>query len=263
MKKYTALAYALLTLTFIGFTTGCDNLFGGKEPLGKEQLKAALSNAVNAEGKKVSAESLLDTHYLLIYFSAHWCPPCRQFTPKLVRFYNSYGNNPPFDLVFVSSDKSAAAMFTYMKETKMPWAALEFKSKNAQTLQSHFAGRGIPCLVLIDPNGKVLADSFKGKKNIGPQSVLTFLTAELKKAGVSKGKKATHSKKKKKKINTTALQGRFKLTGTGKRQGKAFAIINGKIFNINQNITSNVVVKKITTTYVELSVDGEPFRIKK
>ena len=22
-----------------------------------------------------------------IYFSAHWCPPCRGFTPKLVEWY--------------------------------------------------------------------------------------------------------------------------------------------------------------------------------
>jgi len=25
-----------------------------------------------------------------IYFSAHWCPPCRKFTPTFVEAYNTY-----------------------------------------------------------------------------------------------------------------------------------------------------------------------------
>merc|ERR1719495_1556006 len=39
-----------------------------------------------------------------LYFSAHWCPPCRGFTPKLAETYKKLkeqGQN--FEIVFVSS----------------------------------------------------------------------------------------------------------------------------------------------------------------
>ena len=42
----------------------------------------------------------------LIYFSAHWCGPCRGFTPQLAKTYEALkaaGKN--MELVFVSSDR--------------------------------------------------------------------------------------------------------------------------------------------------------------
>ena len=45
-----------------------------------------------------------------VYFSAHWCPPCRSFTPELANCYKllsgEQGKN--FEIVFVSSDNDEA-----------------------------------------------------------------------------------------------------------------------------------------------------------
>jgi len=99
--------------------------------------------------------------FTAIYYSAHWCPPCRAFTPKLVEWYTSFkAKHPNFELVFASSDKDQTAMLDYMKETSMPWPAVKFGEKKAAGLDKYAAG-GIPYLVLIDENGKDLT----GKEN--------------------------------------------------------------------------------------------------
>lgn len=113
-----------------------------------------------------------------LYFSAHWCAPCRKFTPQLVEYYNKIlGEHPEFEIIFISSDKSADAMAAYMYEARMPWPAIEFgKLANVPTLKK-YAGDGIPDLVIVDTTGKVLADSYVRGKYVGPQRVLDDLTA--------------------------------------------------------------------------------------
>jgi nucleoredoxin len=45
-----------------------------------------------------------------IYFSAHWCPPCRAFTPHLIDFYKRFkGTSQEFEIVFASRCVTAMA----------------------------------------------------------------------------------------------------------------------------------------------------------
>jgi len=94
--------------------------------------------------------------FTVIYYSAHWCPPCRALTPKLVTWYkNTKARFKNFELVFASSDKDEAAMMDYMKEDKMPWPAIRFDEKKSSGVGKYAAG-GIPYLVLLDKDGKDL-----------------------------------------------------------------------------------------------------------
>jgi len=113
---------------------------------------------VTPEGGKFSAyrKGATNPKYIAIYYSAHWCPPCRVFTPKLVEWYNEFKpKHKDFELVFASSDKDEAAMLEYMTEMKMPWPAISF-SENKESGVDEYAADGIPYLVLLNAEGKNL-----------------------------------------------------------------------------------------------------------
>eukprot|EP00729_Bicosta_minor_P001846 gene1846-24270_t len=83
-----------------------------------------------------------------LYFSAHWCPPCRHFTPQLIEAFNAMRHiGKKFQIVFVSSDRSQSEFQEYYKS--MPWLALPYKDARCSMLSSKFKVLGIPKLVFI------------------------------------------------------------------------------------------------------------------
>ena len=76
---------------------------------------------------------------------------CRAFTPKLVEFYDKAHKEhaDKFEVIFVSADNSEDEMTGYMTGMKMNWPAVKFPAVATCDLR-HYAGNGIPCLVLVD-----------------------------------------------------------------------------------------------------------------
>jgi len=107
-----------------------------------------------------------------LYFSAHWCPPCRGFTPELIKFYNEFkktekGKN--FEIVFVSSDRDPGSFDEYFKD--MPWLALPFSDRKTQAqLSSKFKVQGIPTLVILDSEGKVITSDGRSEVSGDPKA---------------------------------------------------------------------------------------------
>ncbi len=82
------------------------------------------------EGRRSTVEALDRKKYIGIYFSAHWCPPCRGFTPVLAEFYESVKserNDAELEIVFVSSDSDQESFEEYWGS--MPWKALPHGSE--------------------------------------------------------------------------------------------------------------------------------------
>ncbi|XP_067839320.1 nucleoredoxin-like protein 2 isoform X1 [Heptranchias perlo] len=86
---------------------------------------------VTKDGEEVDPEEGLKNKVVGIYFSGGWCPPCRDFTPLLCKFYTelTQGTEPAaqFEIVFVSSDRSEDDMANYMGAMHGDWLALPWQ----------------------------------------------------------------------------------------------------------------------------------------
>ena len=110
-----------------------------------------------------------------IYFSAHWCPPCRMFTPKLVEFRDACAKEN-FEVVFVSCDHDEKAMKGYMTETNMKWLAVPFESPVRRKLMETYKVTGIPYLVILDKDGKIVSKNARSEVTRDGVNALKFWT---------------------------------------------------------------------------------------
>jgi len=128
-----------------------------------------VGDVVDSAGNATSCESLKELDAIGIYFSAHWCPPCRGFTPKLAESYKKMqaaGKN--WEIVFASSDRSESDFKEYFGE--MPWKALPHGDERKDELDSMFEVGGIPTLVVIDAKtGNVITKSGRAMVDSDPE----------------------------------------------------------------------------------------------
>jgi len=121
-----------------------------------DSLKSA--TLTKADGSTIDAATALQQKELVLYyFSAHWCPPCRRFTPMLAEFYKE-ASQLGVEVVFVSGDQSEDAMISYMKESHGDWLAVSFNSDLSEALNTKYKVEGIPTLVVVTKEGKLLTD---------------------------------------------------------------------------------------------------------
>jgi len=139
-----------------------------------EFLKGDIVQYRNGGLVHVDDAVLANKKLIAFYFSAHWCGPCRKFTPQLVEYYNRVvAEHPEFEIVFYSHDRSPADFESYVREANMPWPAIDFAKLKGKEALTKNAGNGIPSLVLVDASGNVISSS----QNVGPQKVLADLDA--------------------------------------------------------------------------------------
>lgn len=97
-----------------------------------------------------TSQALQDKEIVALYFSAHWCPPCRAFTPVLADVYKQiHQQDPTFEIIFVSSDHDESSFKNYF--ATHPWTAIPYSNRDIKDkLSRQFSISGIPSLIVLD-----------------------------------------------------------------------------------------------------------------
>lgn len=131
---------------------------------------------LNKESVVVDPEEALRNKVVGLYFSAGWCPPCRDFTPILCEFYTDLveENDPPaqFEIVFISSDKSSEDMIEYYHDMHGDWLVLPWHDQYKLDLKKKYNITAVPKLVIVKESGEVITD--KGRKQIRDRGLACF-----------------------------------------------------------------------------------------
>jgi thiol-disulfide isomerase/thioredoxin len=125
--------------------------------VGKQAPELALPDV---NGNPVSLASYKGK-FLLVDFWASWCGPCREENPNVVKVHDEFkGKN--FAILGVSLDKEKEPWQQAIRADKLDWTHVsDLKFWNSKAVET-FGFEGIPYNVLIDPQGKIIAESLRG-----------------------------------------------------------------------------------------------------
>ena len=114
------------------------------------QFGESLINPSDGCSSISTTSALQGKEFVLLYFSAHWCPPCRQFTPMLMEIYKTlkHKKSMNLELVFCSFDHEKDGFDDYT--SNMPWLCMPFNCKEIKALAHKYKARSIPHLVVLD-----------------------------------------------------------------------------------------------------------------
>ena len=109
--------------------------------------------------------------YVLLDFWATWCGPCLVELPKMKSIYDRFKDDARFAMISLSADDDAQAAKKCIEENQLEWHQ-GFIGRSSK-VQSDYCVSGIPSILLVGPDGKVVA------KNLRDQAIVTELEKVL------------------------------------------------------------------------------------
>lgn len=149
-------------ITCEGYSCVINDKDGQEFPWRPKKVQEVIQGKLlRSDRTEVDAMESLKGKTVCLYFSAHWCPPCRAFTPMLAKLYKKLTEDKKnVEVVFVSSDRSEESFGQYLDT--MPWLAVPFGDPRIDQIKNLFAVDGIPMLVVLDDKGDVITLNGRG-----------------------------------------------------------------------------------------------------
>lgn len=116
----------------------------------------------DVNGKEVKLSSFKGK-FVLVDFWASWCKPCRLENPNVVKAFQQF-RNKNFTILGVSLDKPGEKdkWLQAIRDDKLDWTHVsDLKFWNSEVVPLYHID-GIPYNVLVDPEGKIIAESLRG-----------------------------------------------------------------------------------------------------
>ena len=119
-------------------------------------MEELIGTIFESHTNKVEIQDIMKCDIICLYCSAHWCPPCRTFTPVLGQVYEKINaSKKQMEIVYVTFDRDEDEFNEYfqtMPFLAIPWADEERRDK----IDERFEIEGIPLLIVMDRFTNVL-----------------------------------------------------------------------------------------------------------
>ncbi|XP_064593926.1 nucleoredoxin-like protein 1 [Zonotrichia leucophrys gambelii] len=118
----------------------------------------------------------LDNRLVLLFFGAARCPRCREFEPRLRRFWSRLTDPAHVErpeqlrLVYLGQDGCEREHREYLRAMPRTWMALPYRDAAfGRELADRFGVSDLPAVVVLAPSGSVLvADAVREIRDSGP-----------------------------------------------------------------------------------------------
>lgn len=111
------------------------------------------------DGEKTSVAALRG-NYVLIDFWATWCGVCVAKLDEVEHLRNQFAGDRPLVVIGANLDADTSRAREFLKSKPLPWQHAFLGDWSSTDVPRRYAVSNVPAYVLIDPNGRILANEY-------------------------------------------------------------------------------------------------------